>query len=109
MSTRMSRLRPLWIGLTVIAVLAIALSFSPVQALASSFLQLFRVQQVTVLPLDLSSLKDARYDPTIGQTISQVLSDQVKITRQGGKPHDAADAAQASQDAGFQVRLSSDP
>ncbi len=109
MSTRISRLRPLWIGLTVIAVLAIALSFSPVQALASSFLQLFRVQQVAVLPLDLSSLKDARYDPTMGQTISQVLSDQVKITRQGGKPHDAANQAQASQDAGFQVRLSSDP
>ncbi len=106
MSNRFARLRPLWIGLTVIAVLAIALSFSPVQALASSFLELFRVQQVTVLPIDLTSLKDNRFSPTVGQTINQVMSDQVKITRQPGKAHDEPNAAAASKDAGFGVRLS---
>ena len=109
MSTRLARLRPLWIGLTLIAVLAVAFSVPSVQALASNFLRLFRVQQIAVLPLDLTSLKDARFDPTIGQTISQVLSDQVKITRQPGQPHDVSGASQASQEAGFQVRLSSDP
>ena len=107
MSNRFARLRPLWIGLTVIAVLAIALSFSPVQALASSFLQLFRVQQVAVLPIDITSLKDNRFSPTVGQTISQILSDQVKITRQPGQAHDEPNAAAASKDAGFSVRLSS--
>ena len=80
-----------------------------VQALASNFLRLFRVQQIAVLPLDMTSLKDARGDPTIGETISQVLSDQVKIRKQPGEPHDLSDAGQASQEAGFQVRLSSDP
>ncbi len=109
MSTRLARLRPLWIGLTLIAVLAVAFSVPSVQALASNFLRLFRVQQIAVLPLDLTSLKDSRFDPTIGQTISQVLSDQVKITRQPGQPHDVSGASQASQEAGFQVRLSSDP
>jgi len=109
MSTRLARLRPLWIGLTLIAVLAVAFSFPSVQALASNFLRLFRVQQIAVLPLDMTSLKDARFDPAIGETISQVLSDQVKITRQPGKPHDLSGASQASQEAGFQVRLSSDP
>ena len=109
MSTRLARLRPLWIGLTLIAVMAVALSFPSVQALADNFLRLFRVQQITTLPLDLTSLKDARYNPAIGQTIAQVMSDQVKITRQPGQPTDLANAAQASQEAGFQVRLSSDP
>lgn len=109
MSKRLARLRPLWVGLTLIAVLAVAFSFPSVQALASNFLRLFRVQQIAVLPLDMTSLKDARFDPTIGETISQVLSDQVKITRQPGKPHDLSGASQASQEAGFQVRLSSDP
>jgi hypothetical protein len=109
MSKRLARLRPLWIGLTLIAVLAVAFSFPSVQALASNFLRLFRVQQIAVLPLDMTSLKDPRFDPTIGETISQVLSDQVKITRQPGQPHDLSSASQASQEAGFQVRLSSDP
>lgn len=105
MSHQLARLRPLWIGLTVIAIVAVALTFSPVQAMASSFLQLFRVQQVTVLPLDLTSLKDTRFNPAMAQTISQVMADQVKITRQPGKAHDEPDAVQASKDAGFQVRL----
>lgn len=109
MSTRLARLRPLWIGLTLIAVLAVAFSFPSVQALASNFLRLFRVQQIAVLPLDMTNLKDSRFDPTIGETISQVLSDQVKITRQPGQPHDLSGASQASQEAGFQVRLSGDP
>ena len=109
MSKRLARLRPLWIGLTLIAVLVVAFSVPSVQALASNFLRLFRVQQIAVLPLDMTSLKDARYDPAIADTISQVLSEQVKITRQPGQPHDLSDASQASQEAGFQVRLSSDP
>jgi hypothetical protein len=109
MSKTLARLRPLWALLTLIAVLAVALSFPSVQGLASNFLRLFRVQQVTVLPLDLTSLKDARYDPTVGEALSQALADQVKITRPSGKPVEVSSAAQAAQQAGFAVRLSSDP
>ena len=108
MSKTIARLRPLWALITLIAVLAVALSFPSVQGLASNFLRLFRVQQVTVLPLDMTSLKDARFDPTVGQAISQAFTDQVKITRQSGKPVEVSDAAQASQKAGFAVRLSTD-
>jgi len=108
MSKTIARLRPLWALITLIAVLAVALSFPSVQGLASNFLRLFRVQQVTVLPLDMTSLKDARFDPTVGQAISQAFADQVKITRQPGKPVEVSDAAQASQKAGFAVRLSTD-
>ncbi len=108
MSKTLARLRPLWAGITLIAILAVALSIPSVQVLASNFLRLFRVQQITVLPLDMTSLQDARFDPTIGQAISQAFSEQVKITRQPGKPVEVADAAQAEKLAGFKVRLSSD-
>jgi hypothetical protein len=108
MSKTIARLRPFWALITLIAVLAVALSIPSVQVLASNFLRLFRVQQITVLPLDMTSMQDARYDPTIGQAISQALSDQVKITRQPGKPVEVADAAQAEKQAGFKVRLSGD-
>lgn len=109
MSKAYARFRPVWALLTLGLVLVVSLSFPSVQALASNFLRLFRVQQVTVLPLDMTSLKDARFDPTIGQTISQALSQQVKITRQAGKPVEVPDAAQAAKLAGFNVRLNPTP
>jgi hypothetical protein len=109
MSKTLARLRPLWATLTLIAVLAVALSFPSVQALASNFLRLFRVQQVTALPLDMTSLRDARFDPTVGEAISQALAQQVKITRPAGKPVEVATAAQASEQVKFQVRVSKDP
>lgn len=109
MSKTIKRLRPLWALITLIAVLALALTFPSVQGLASNFLRLFRVQQVAVLPLDMTSLQDARFDPTVGQAISQALADQVKITRQPGKPVEVTGAAQAEKLAGFKVRLGNNP
>ena len=109
MSNPFTRLRPLWAGLALLAVLAIALSFPSVQALASNFLSLFRVQQVTALPLDMAALKDSRYDPSLGETLAPLIAQQVTFTRKPAKAQDIADPAQASGLAGFNVRLSSDP
>lgn len=109
MSNPFLRFRAAWISLAAVVIVAIALSFPSVQALASGFLSLFRVQQVAVLPLDMTNIKDTRYDPTLGQTLSQILSDQVKFTRKPAKSQDVADAAEAARIAGFNPRLSSDP
>ncbi|MFZ6031648.1 MAG: anti-sigma factor family protein [Chloroflexota bacterium] len=46
------RLRPAWGALAIVLALAIALSFPQVRATASSFLGLFRVQQIAVIPID---------------------------------------------------------
>ena len=108
MSNLVLRFRALWIGLAAVIVVAIALSFPSVQALASGFLGLFRVQQVAVLPLDMTNIKDGRYDPTLGQAITQIISSQVKYTREPGKPQDVANPAEAARLAGFKPRLSSD-
>ncbi len=99
------RMRPVWAGVTLVAVLAIALSFAPVRALASNFLGLFRVQQVTVLPVDTTNLKALTGNSPLTSQISQMLSGSVTVTRPAADPQEVSSAAEASQLAGFNVRL----
>jgi hypothetical protein len=99
------RLRPVWAGLAVVVLLAGALSFAPVRAWAGEILALFRVQKIVVLPIDTTRLGELGNDQTIGKQISSLLSDSVTVTKKADKPQTVADAAQASQAAGFAVRL----
>ena len=96
-----SRSGPVWAGLTVVAVLAVAFSLAPVRAWAGQFLGLFRVQQVTVLPIDTTRLSELSGNETLGKQISQMFSKSVNVTQQPGDPQIAASAAEASQLAGF--------
>ena len=97
--------RPVWVAITVVAVLALALSFQPVRALAANFLGLFRVQQVTLLPVDFRSLQGGGSDQTLGSALGQLFSQSADVTRPSKNPDPVADAAEASQKAGFNVRL----
>ena len=99
------RMRPLWAGLTLVALFAVSLSFAPVRAWAGSFLGLFRVQQVTVLPVDNTRLEALTGNSPLSAEISRLLSDSVTITKQPKDPQIAASASEASQMAGFAVRL----
>ncbi len=103
--TLMSRLtripRPAWVGLTIVAVLAIALAFPSVRAVANSFLQLFRVEQVRVLPVDMDKLP-GNLDSSA--SLEDIFSKDVQVEKQG-EPRQVADAAEASAAAGFAVRL----
>ncbi len=99
------RLRTAWAGLAIVALMATAFSFAPVRAWAGELLALFRVKQIMVLPIDTTRLTALGNDDTVGKQISNLLSDSVKVTKEAGKPKAVADAAQASQAAGFAVRL----
>jgi hypothetical protein len=99
------RKRPVWAGLSAVLVLAVAFSFAPVQAWASEFLGLFRVQQIQVLPIDTTQLSSLSNDTSLVTQISQLFSDSVNVTRQPGQPVVAANADEAGQAAGFGVRL----
>lgn len=99
------RFRPAWAGLTIVAVLAVAFSFAPVRVWAGQFLGLFRVQQITVLPVDTTRLSELSGNEALGSQIGQLFSKSVNVTRQPGEPQVAASAAEASQLAGFTVRL----
>lgn len=104
-----TRSRYLWAGIAAALVLALVFSFPPVGAWAGQFLGLFRVQQVAVIPVDYSGMQSLAGDSALGQQISQLLSSSMTMTQKPGSPQAAADAAQASQMAGFTVRLPGQP
>jgi hypothetical protein len=93
--------RPAWVALGVVALLAAALAFPPVQAIANSFLGLFRVEQVSVIPINPGNLPQQLGDSS---QFEAMLSTDVEV-HEGGEAEDLADAAEASQKAGFGVRL----
>jgi len=94
-----------WGGAAIVVVLAAALSLPSVQVWAGEFLGLFRVQHVTVLPIDITRLSDLSDNSPLATQLSQLMSSSVTFTRQAGEPEAAENAAQASQMAGFDVRL----
>jgi hypothetical protein len=98
--------RPVWATLVLLVILAVTFSFPPVRAMASQLLQLFRVEQVTVFPMDTLSMSNIDKDPTLVEAISQLFSDSVIVTE--GEPEaieHVSTAAEASQLAGYSVRL----
>jgi hypothetical protein len=97
-------LRPMWVTVAVIAALAVALTFQPVQALAASFLGLFRVQQVVILPINSNTIQNLQNNQDASKAISQLFSDSVDVTRKATPPQQVADTATASKLAGFEVR-----
>ena len=99
------RRRSMWIGLGALGALVFAFSFAPVRIWASEFLGLFRVQKVTVLPIDVTRFSQLNDDSTLADQISQLFSNSVKVTREPGDPQIVSSADEASQAAGFHVRL----
>jgi hypothetical protein len=92
-------------GTATLLILALILAFPSTRALAGELLNLFRVQQVTVVPVDFTGLEQLTGDGVLGNQFTELISNAVNITDEPGDPVEAADAAQASQLAGFNVRL----
>ena len=92
-------------GIAAVLILTLIVSFPQTRALADQLLSLFRVQQVTVVPIDFTGMQQLTGQGPIGQQMSQLLSTSITMSQKPGEPLDAADAAQASQLAGFTVRL----
>jgi predicted anti-sigma-YlaC factor YlaD len=104
-STLGRRLRVAWAPTALVIALAVALSVPSVRVWAGEFLGLFRVQHVTVLPVDITRLSALSQDQPLTTQLSQLLSSSVTMTRKAGDPQAADDPAQASQMAGFDLRL----
>lgn len=98
------RLRPALALVTVLTVIVAAFTIAPVQQAFSAFLGLFRVQQITVLPIDTSNLESLAGNQALGEQMAQLFSDSVTVTREAGEPQSVATAAEASRLAGFTVR-----
>lgn len=89
----------------IILFLALVLAFPSTRALADELLNLFRVQQVTVIPVDFTGLKQLTGNDALGSQISELISSSTETTKKPGNPVEAADAQQASEMSGFNVRL----
>lgn len=93
------------VGTAALLILALVLAFPGTRALASELLNLFRVQQVTVIPVDFTGLEQLTGDGVLGNRFTNLISNSMEITQEPGDATEAADAQQASQLAGFTVRL----
>jgi hypothetical protein len=89
----------------VALILALVLAFPATRAMASRLLSLFRVQQVAVLPIDFTGMKDLTGNSDLTKQISQLISSSTTVTEKPAEAVTVTDAAEASQKAGFNVRL----
>lgn len=92
-------------GVPAFLVLTLILAFPGARALASQLLDLFRVQQVTVVPIDVTGIQELNGNSSLGKQMSQLISDSMTITKEPGDPVEVNDANQASELAGFTVRV----
>jgi hypothetical protein len=93
------------VGLAIIVILAVVFSFPQARAFAGQFLNLFRVQQVVVVPVDFTGIQMLTGNDTLGKQVSDLIASSVTTRQDPGAPVTASDAAQASQLTGFTVRV----
>jgi hypothetical protein len=84
----------------LITVLAIALAFPPVRAVANSFLQLFRVEQVRLLPVNMEALSQEMQS---SQNLEALFTENVDVVRQGER-QEVSTFDEAAGLAGFSLR-----
>ena len=96
-------------GTTALLILALILAFPGTRELAGELLNLFRVQQVAVVPVDFTGLEQLTGDGVLGNQFTELISNSVNMTDEPGEPVEAVDVAQASQLSGFNVRLPQSP
>jgi hypothetical protein len=94
-------------GAVAILVLALVLAIPGTRALAGELLNLFRVQQVQVVPVDFTGLEQLTGDGALGSQLTTLISDSIDMKQEPGDPVQASSAAEASQLAGFTVRVPS--
>ena len=93
-------------GTAVALILALVLAFPGTRALAGELLSLFRVQHVTVVPVDFTGME--QLNGAVGQNISQLISESVTMQKEPSDPVNVASTDEASQLAGFNVRAPQD-
>jgi hypothetical protein len=89
-------------GTAALLILALVLAFPGTRALAGELLNLFRVQHVTVVPVDFTGMQ--QLNGAVGDNISQLISESVTMQKKPSDPVTVASAEEASQLTGFNVR-----
>lgn len=97
------RLRPAWGALALVCAVAVLLSVAPARTFAERLLAMLRVKKITVVSVYPPST-ETRTDQRTAKMLSQLISDNVVVTMDAGKPQPQANTAAASKVAGFDVR-----
>lgn len=92
-------------GAAALVALTLILAFPGTRALAGELLNLFRVQQVTVVPVDFTGLEQLTGDGMLGNQFTDLISDSIVMEHEPGEPVEASSVEEASQLAAFNVRL----
>lgn len=100
-----ARLRPAWAAAAALGLLVACFSIAPARSWAQRLLAMLRVQKIAVVPIDTQAFEGLQGGSSSGKMIGQFFSDNIVVTMHPDQPQGAADATQASQLAGFQVRL----
>ncbi len=87
------RYQPAFVLLTVVAIIAIALSFAPVRAVAGNLLKIFRVQTVKVVPVDKEDVEALRNNPNLEKLVDQFEPQLKVITDSEPQKVDSVDEA----------------
>ena len=102
-----TRLRPVWVGAALAAFLIACFSFAPARSWAQRVLAMLRVQKIAVVPVDTAALQGPLSGSDTGRMIGQFISDNIVVTMHS-EPQPVANVSQATQLAGFPVRLLSE-
>lgn len=92
-------------GAIAVLALALLLAFPTTRALAGELLNLFRVQQVAVLPIDTAGLENMTGNEALGSQLSELISESTEVTDEPDEAVTVANADEAESAAGFNVRL----
>ena len=96
--------RPVWGGVAAACTLALLLSFAPSRSWAQKFLSMLRVQKLAVVPVDFSAITSGNGGTGSGKLIAQLISDNVVVTMDPGKPTVTSNLETAKEMAGFPLR-----
>ena len=99
------RLRPVWVGAAAVVLIAGYFSFAPARSWAQRVLAMLRVQKIAVVPIDTQAVEGMQAGGQSAKMVGQFISDNIVVTMHPGDPQLVADASQATQMAGFPVRL----
>lgn len=91
-------------GAALVVIVALVTAIPTTRALASQLLDLFRIQKVTVVPIDFTGMQQLSGNSALGKQVTQLLSSSTDVTQKPGAPVTVSDAAAASQMTGFTVR-----
>ncbi len=107
--SRTPRWRPRWsLGWAmagVAALLLVSLAFAPVRVWAGQFLGLFRVKEITVLPVDVTQLSQLSGDTPFTEQVAKIISSEITMVRPPQDPKLVGPSPRPAHAVGLSVRL----